>query len=161
MTARICNLSIDTGINVGYALWDCRRWTKLVPPIAHGSSNAPRVGDWQKRVIQSLRSFEMMLAHEPYIMRLRDVFIEIPDFVAGDTIKLVFTVGWIARWAEVSRRARVHLIGVNEWKGQLKKKQTDARITQLLGARFLKQCVNDHERDAVGLGLHCKGFEFG
>lgn len=158
MPATPCNLSIDSGMNIGWALWTVADWDKLVPPYDAGSGSVPEVGTWQGKVCIALRRFENMMAR--YNVQLDNVYIEWPEFERGNTAKLCFTVGWLSRWAVVSRRAQLHLVGVNEWKGQLKKQQTDQRIGAYLGRGALKG-YNDHTRDAIGIGLHCKGFEFG
>ncbi len=155
---KTCNLSIDPGMNIGWALWEKRNWKDLVPPIRVGSNNGGTLGTWQEKVERSLWRFETTAIFNH--VNLDKVFIECPEFEKGKTIKLIFTVGWIARWAVQDRKAKLILVGVNEWKGQLKKQQTDMRINLLLGKGYVKP-YNDHTRDAIGIGLHAKGFSFG
>lgn len=70
---------------------------------------------------------------------------------SGGLFKLTFLVGQMAH-AFLPRT--VDLIAPQDWKGQMPKKVVIARIRLALGEGFEPE---NHEADAIGIGLHVKG----
>jgi len=74
----------------------------------------------------------------------------------GNLHKLSFLIGMICDAMRVQGRERVPiLVTPNEWKGQLSKEAVIRRIE--LRFPHLKDMVQDHEADAIGIGMAAQG----
>ncbi len=74
----------------------------------------------------------------------------------GDLVKLTFTCGFLVGY--LCRHVEVELVTVRQWKGQLPKAIVQTRIRRILGEEVSRQFRNDHEWDAVGVGLYVQGY---
>ncbi len=161
-------ISIDPGVEVGWALWDKKRWNKLVSPVRVGiikpriSSGLEKFANWQVRVESTMRQFTAILEGTNQI---EEAIIEYPQFFGsdatgqasarkGDLVKLAIACGMIGGTA-YDRGIKIAWAAVKDWKGQLPKRIVENRIRELLG---LGVTYKDHEWDAVGIGLWSKGF---
>ena len=148
-------LSIDPGVEFGWALWKSETWhVREAPEDARVVIPPPY--EWQERVEygwnELLRAFH----------GVTDVYCEWPMYFGaassapsgtGDLLKLMFQVGGVARMTQ-ELGARFHPIPVNDWKGQMPKSAVISRIKKRLpGAEY-----NTHAWDAVGIGLYAKGY---
>lgn len=157
-------LTIDPGLNIGWSLWDLgsSRWRKLEPPLDAGSFREhASLLEWRDRAIAVCQDFDEWFSSGPTI---DTVAIEWP-FVGGgaappeDILKLQFIVGWLSCVCN-SWGAKLVFVPVHVWKGQMSKELTTKRIVAQLGEEFM-QDLDNHALDAVGIGLHLKGFSFG
>ena len=75
----------------------------------------------------------------------------------GSLVKLAFGVGKLAQVAEAFG-ATFEPIPVAKWKGQLSKRIVEHRIRRILPfSRIEKLQPKQHEWDAIGIGLYCRG----
>lgn len=153
-------LSVDPGVEGGYAVWDTLRWELLVPPVECGVI-APQHGSWEQRVNEA---WDQLNAVFDVFGGITDMYCEYPMFFGaessvatgtGDLLKLMYHVGGIALLAQF-KGAKFHPIPVNQWKGQVPKDAMWARIQKRYGAACPK--ARSHARDAIGIGLYVKGF---
>ena len=157
MTTTKVNISVDPGLRgTGVAVWSIKNWPKLVRPLYHFivSSRLPyaQAGiDVADAVCRKLSA---------YGYEVENMYCEFPSVWAnavsysaatsGDILRLTYGIGCIAgRMPNCS----LHMVGVNEWKGQLSKEQVETRIV----ARLSDIRLSMHEWDAVGIGLYAKG----
>lgn len=82
----------------------------------------------------------------------------------GDLVALVYAAGFLAGMLHVSG-ITVHCLPVNEWKGQLNKKQTRYRMETLhrknqdmFGGVGPVAALNEHLVDAIAMGFYLKGY---
>ena len=116
--------------------------------------------DWTDRLRSVMEKLEgMFFQHD-----ITEVYCEVPQFFGasirgqvtadtGDLVKLSAMVGAIAELCR-QRRVRLILVPVIQWTGQLPKSVVKARIKK----RLPDLAVKSHAIDAVGIGLHAKGF---
>jgi hypothetical protein len=159
-------VSIDAGLNgTGLAFWNERTWGDLCPPSQVANIYA-RGGSWDERARKLTEKFRFEL--QPTTRHCVTVaYIEVPEYmegtarvnastVKGDTLKLAMVVGaFMAVCWELS--IPILPYEVHEWKGQLPKeivwKRIKARIPDVV-----KLNPKSHSIDAIGIGLHAKGF---
>lgn len=146
-------ISIDPGIETGYAIWSQQGELRTFGVISHG----PRM-EWLARTELTCGSLDQILAANP---ELAEMVCEWPQYfeseggrgsaASGDLIKLVFMVGRTAQLAAY-RGIRFLPVGVNSWKGQMSKEAVKARIKKRLGEAATVG-IYKHAWDAVGIGL--------
>jgi len=157
-------ITIDPGIDaLGWAVWDDYNssfFHKLKAPIDSGVCRTDKKLPWlAKTNDMAFEVSELFNRHNKYC---HQVACEMPKYMesakgrvaarSDALVKLVFMVGRIAQLAELNGIQFIP-VAVGEWNGQLPKKIMKARVTKRLGIRY-----REHEYDAVGIGLHLKGF---
>jgi len=162
-------ITIDPGIDaLGWALWDKYRsshFKKLTAPIDSGVCRTNSKLSWLAKTDVMASEVEDLLrpiSMGPDSGNCYHLACEMPKYMESKTgrvaarsdalVKLVFMVG---RIAEVANNQGMQFIPVpvGQWNGQLPKKIMEARVTKRLGIKY-----REHEYDAVGIGLHLKGF---
>lgn len=153
-------VTIDPGVEIGWAVWSREHWTTKRAPIATGviTRRAPQWGLALKKAVRALFK-------ELDNFWIVDSFMEWPAFFESSKgqvtarsealVKLSCGVGWIAGYLDV-RDIDNKFIPVNQWKGQLTKPAVERRIKRILGADACKGFTS-HDWDAVGLGLYAQG----
>lgn len=149
--------SIDTGARgAGIAIWDNRTWEELVHPVYTANFYGKQGEEW----LDSLQTISGKLSGTIDKYRVIEVYCELPAVwvgnaaaATGDLVKLASAVGAIA---EVCRVRHIHLtaIPVIVWKGTLPKEIVEKRVK----ARLPRFSGKAHVIDAVGIGLHAKGY---
>lgn len=161
-------LSVDPGLDFGWALWSIDEWSSCVPPVEVGVVKT-RCDDWEQRFYEGQLQVTELLATK----RVGLCFCEWPAFFdgaagsmvagRGDLGKLYAWVGGVMRTA-ACLMCSFRAVGVAEWKGQLPKRVVCDRIEQRLGdcssfsKRTGKNNEGSHDWDAVGIGLWAKGY---
>lgn len=160
-----CVLSIDPGIDWGYAVWNSHgtHFFKLESPIKSGVLWASKtITNWHEKLDVACRQFDTLL--KDLIHPLERVIIEEPAYFQsagggvaarrGDLVKLALVTGAFAGIANCKYMAVIELVPVTTWKGQLPKEVVIKRIREKLPKI---KGVTSHAWDAVGIGLHAKG----
>lgn len=147
-------ITIDPGLTgTGWAVWRHREL------VASGAVKGGE-GEWYERASHIADS--VAEAAKPYDPD--QLFYELPQFIqsryevnaSGDLVKLTICAGMIA--GRMMQRAVIKPIRIIDWKGQLDKKLTLARIKVALTKRGSKLAgTTTHEADAVGIGLYLLG----
>jgi hypothetical protein len=76
----------------------------------------------------------------------------------GDLVKLALTAGAIATAIKIQfPRCKVIMVPVIQWKGNAPKEITNRRVCELMGWPQSDIKKQNHELDAVGIGLHALG----
>jgi len=166
-------LAIDPGLNaLGWALWRLVKKPKqgeslIRPPSVTGVITTSRkLTPWNR-----LQQLLLRLETDPrQLLSANTVAVELASFRAGDAVGhsaasrgdlgfLYIAVGAHAQQAW-SRDIRFVPVPVQEWKGQLPKKATAARIERAIGlVDGAGNEIKSHAIDAVGIGLHVMGFK--
>jgi hypothetical protein len=160
-------ISIDPGINIGWAVWDFSKKNadRLVRPTEYGWVQDPGKGrmTWEQRANWVIDNFTEHMQHG--VSHCRSI-IEMPQMMeargamvtarSGSLVKLTMMTGRIQQLM-YSMGSSVELVEVRTWKGQMSKTATDACLGRRFGQDFLEECKQEHERDAVALGLWVKG----
>lgn len=151
-------ISIDPGLDAGFALWDEATWAQCVAPVRADLWRG-RGPAWQARAHSVANRFEAEICAGGCV----GAYCEFPTFYdnpgghmvakRGDLGKLYYVIGALGQVAE-RLDVPFELISVPEWKGQLPKAVVNNRIVQRIGALDIKS----HSWDAVGIGLYAKGF---
>ena len=156
-------VSVDPGIDGGWASWLGTEWKKELPPEDTGLVR-PRgkSKDWATRLDSSLDQWVELLRE----WRWEHMLIEWPKFMesgGGQTVartdalvKLAATCGRIVQVFR-GEDIPVTLVPVADWKGQLPKEVVNKRIVKRLGEAACED-FETHAWDAVGIGLWGKGF---
>ena len=170
-------MSIDPGISgAGWAIWPEDSWTRFCRPLkvgicTHGltakeESRIPEEERWHRRC-QRVVTFLLSVAESH---RATHIYSEMPTYFAGksvaskkdDIIKLTYQIAMLeGRTVDSNQYANTEytLIPVNTWKGQLQKEEVERRIMSAYqGMLNAYPTFRSHEFDAVGIGLHAKGF---
>lgn len=148
-------MTVDTGINIGYAIFSPESHSPIKTDIKSIKTDLP----WTVRSQAILYSWKTtMMNYHP--RNLKQIYLEEPQFFdshSGITaartknlFKLIYMYScthYIAR----SMGFEVISLPVN-WKGQMDKKMVDQRIDAILGEKY-----PEHISDAVGMGLFLKG----
>lgn len=158
-------MTVDPGLGgTGWAVWGRDTFDNLVPPLSSGSID-PRSGD-----LQHERSFS--IADQIHQLALRNsvfvVYIEYPMFMessgkgmsaarGGDLVTLSVLVGMIASRVADGRSTLYCPVEIPTWKGGMNKDITKTRVLDLL-PDYSPSTSTTHEIDAIGIGLHVKGF---
>jgi hypothetical protein len=158
-------LTIDPGQRTGVALWSIAEWKKQLPPMCTDYWSIPscdRVLPWGQRCNLLAEKLGIVLNSG----NIHRVYCEMPAFfeshggmaaaTKGDLIKLTYLVGVYAGICHI-HRVRFTPVPVVEWKGQLPKEIVKKRILKKLG-RHACQGYHGDIWDAVGIGLHVKGY---
>ncbi len=163
-------ISIDPGLGgTGYAIWSRERANVLETPIVSSSIEAPSEGPIEMRMNWLCVALRKVCSDHKVV----EVVIEQPQFMEGgkglvaardgDLVKLsILTgalIGQMWRWEngnDVAASYGTHLVPVNQWKGNMSKELTDARVKQRL-PKWRNGSGTSHESDAVGIGLYAKG----
>jgi hypothetical protein len=159
-------VSIDPGsTGTGIALWREEEWDALVPPIeVRNFMPAPINEHWREKTFGIVARMQKDLAKYD----VRHAYFEQPEFFdtagghmaakTGDLIKLTFFFGACA-YAVEQLGIPMTFYPVHEWKGQLPKNIVTRRIIgRIPTVNRLKP--QSHSWDAIGIGLHAKGFKF-
>lgn len=152
-------MAIDPGLQgTGYAIW---HRDPRVPDEA-GVLRGPRGPDWMARVDHiAVNISELVRNYE-----VRHIICEQMEhfgtaqssmsWKTGDLQRTVFLIGTIHGMTRL--RCRFELVTPREWKGQLPKSVTIARVRRALGRDTCRGlCIETHAWDAVGIGLWKKG----
>lgn len=155
-------ISIDPGIEYGYAIWLDSEWEKKdAIPVECGILK-PAGADWLERVNSMARKTAMLFrTHLP----IKELHMEYPAFflpqgghmvaARGDLVKLAYAAGTVGGIAS-AMGIKVVTHRVIDWKGQMTKDVVIKRIV----ARIPKVETlgpSSHAWDAIGIGLHAKG----
>ena len=145
-------LSIDPGTHyTGYALWE--QSMNTLDLHYYGLIKAGQSDSWKCRAHIILQMSEGV-GHV-----VKDTIIEFPEFQAGgrgmsssrggDTLKLAYLCGLLA-----SRCAhRVKLVTPSEWKGQLSKEMTFARMKKHFPLLEIEYKIDYNWADAIALAV--------
>lgn len=158
-------LFIDPSIDsMGWAYWNGKDYRTQQPPTDFGLIKSTEK-KWEAKIFEqgnSLISVLNRFVREPHI----SIYCEMPQFfssakgnsaaVTGSLQKLSAMVGVVMYIAHQNSDNPLHLLPVNEWKGQLPKSVVISRILKFYGP---KKCKNfkDDIWDAVGMGLYKMG----
>lgn len=158
-------ITIDPGIDaLGWAVWDDYNssffYKELNAPIDSGVCRTDKKLPWFAKTNDMAFKVSEILSN--YNKNCHHVACEMPKYMESQKgrvaarsdalVKLVFMVGKIAQVAEEYGMQFIP-VAVGEWNGQLPKKIMEDRVTKRLGIRY-----REHEYDAVGIGLHLKGY---
>ena len=157
-------VSIDPGIEGGWACWEAKWWSRQTIPIETGLVK-PRVKskDWMTRLDSSIDQWWGLVNDHP---EWRHMLIEWPKFMesgGGQTVArtdaLVKLAVCAGRIVEVFKASAIEVtpVPVADWKGQLPKEVINKRIVKRLGPEPCED-FQTHAWDAVGIGLWGKGF---
>jgi len=161
-------LFVDPGLGgTGYAFFEwintAAKPSKVEKPSLSGVIKAPRNEAWDNRVWSYCVRFSGILSSLP----VKEVVIEFPELFSGsamsqasagkgDLFKLTYLIGGLAdRAREYTGRLPILMIP-RDWKGQLPKDVVIKRIGKTYGDDYMNQ-INDHEADAIGMGLSAQG----
>lgn len=156
-------VSIDPGREIGVAVWDSRRWKRLVPPVATGvvrplswklpyHTRVEQQGVILFELLERYRPITHVYAEWPMFMESEKGFMAAMD---GDLVKLTYCTGFIGALS-MALGAIFVPVEIRDWKGQLPKNVVELRIRKMLGRAY-----PNHAADAVGIGLDRKGFPLG
>lgn len=177
-------ISLDPGtITVGVAVWELEGWKDLKPPIEAFSIES-NLDNWDERI----RSISAMLYEALFDYWIDGAYIEIPQYIESakgrkaarrnDLVKLSIGAGAYAQVISSFPEGRVKWVPIPEWKGNLSKAQTQARVEKRFGPISLREYrirsdetgkletqlpelenpnASDDVWDAVALGLWAKG----
>lgn len=160
-------LSVDPGIQFGWALWNSETWHVCEPPVMTGiqKTSGYQKAPWSIRLDAIIEGFRDLVETSGGIGAL---IIEWPAFFdtaggrtvasRGDLGKLHTVVGAIiGAFQQLDTGLQVAYAPVHDWKGQLPKEVVKTRIRKILpkGTTFE---FKSHIWDAVGIGLYGKGF---
>jgi len=158
-------ITIDPGIDaLGWALWDDYNssfFFELKAPIDSGVCRTDKKLGWFTKTDCMVYELEEVIAKYCH-QDCHHIVCEMPKYMESKTgrvaarsdalVKLVLMVGRI--WGLSNEYAMQFIpVAVGQWNGQLPKKIMEARVTKRLGIKY-----REHEYDAVGIGLHLKGF---
>lgn len=178
LPANTLMLSIDGGTEMGVAAWRIAgvklgkvpERVKVIRPTA-----SPK---WLKRGLNSGRMLVRFIRElEQEGWDVKKIYCEEPAFMgtaggrtsarSGALVKLSIQVGRVAQIAD-EWGASFHLVAVQDWKGNMSKAKTVERIQRVMGPAWKQVLSNpnkksepDHDWDAVGIGLHVKGYSLG
>lgn len=159
-------VSVDPGLEgTGWAVWDRSSWDDLAPPVASGclkpAAHWPARWQWWQvadGIAQNLQSICQRFD-------VRAGYVEKPMFMEGGRgivsarddalVKLTATFGIVVGKCGGPHRPFCP-VPIPLWKGQTKSTLIESRIRK----RFPKlktEGSTDHEIDAIGIGLYCKG----
>lgn len=147
-------ITIDPGLTgTGWAVWDHR-------VLCESGSISGGDGEWHERATHITDA----IATIAMLAKISKAYYELPQFIqsryevnaSGDLIKLTICAGMIA--GRLTSQALVTPVRIIDWKGQLDKKLTLARVKLALSKRGGKLTgTTTHEADAVGIGLYLLG----
>jgi len=151
-------VSIDPGIETGWAAWDTHKPTwKLV----NVGILSPAGTAWDTRLRNLCMLFKAYVI-EPYAPT--KAIIEMGQFFEseggqlcarrGDLAKLLLATGALYGMLRTHCNTGIVLVKPSQWKGQLPKKIVEQRIRRILGSKLCEQLdIQSHAWDAVGVGL--------
>lgn len=160
--------SIDPGVaGTGLCIWEEADWHKQSLPVLvhnyYGSGAIPKGKfGWQTKALRIAKDVADVLEE----FEVTRVYCEFPELfqsagglmvaARGDLQKLTFIVGCFAQvCAERSIKFKTYY--PMDWKGNLKKEIIETRLKQRMPG-LKKMGITLHGWDAVGIGLHAKGF---
>lgn len=158
-------ISIDPGVSgTGVAVWDEPVWSRFFPPALTCNLPTYKGKDWNAKAQIVGDEIDRFLSEYRVVM----VYVEWPEFmpgslkgnaaaVKGDLQKLTYSVGVIGRVCH-AHSVGLEVIPVSVWKGQLSKAVVKERIRRRYADIGVELCASSHAIDAVGIGLHAKGF---
>lgn len=153
-------VTIDPGVEMGWAVWSRANWATKCAPIETGviTRRAPQWGVAMRKAVRAMFK-------ELDRFWIIDSFVEWPAFFESSKgyasakseslVKLACAVGWIAGYLDI-RDINNKFVSVGQWKGQLTKPAVERRIKGILGANACKGFTS-HDWDAVGIGLYAQG----
>lgn len=166
-------ISIDPGISgTGVAVWSESEWKEKVCPIDVRNIYGKKTEDWLGKMRSILAQLEEIIdQHEP----VRKLYIEFPEKMdslkgnaavvskvrgglkePGDVFKLTYLVGAVAELCR-SNDVGFRYYLPSEWKGQIGKSIVEQRIKMRI-PNIVDLNPKSHSFDAIGIGLHAKGF---
>lgn len=154
-------ITVDPGMNIGWALWDSSQRKELTSPIESGAVVPTSGREWQQSVNWSHAMFKAELLRLVNAFHIELAIMEYPAFFEdatvvakeGNLVKLCCSAGMVmAAFCELG--IPLFFVEVRTWKGQMKKDAVENRIRKRLPDYKWK---SSHEMDAVGIGLHAKG----
>jgi len=150
-------ITIDPGLEFGYALWDFLEYQKNNPRSLFSAGIFKSGSGWKNKLLSTTYSLSDLCE----VYKIRKAVIEQPQFFAssggtmvaarGDLIKLSMAAGAVAGVVGLYCR-NVIFAPVTTWKGQLPKKIVEQRIFQIYD-QDLPVPLSSHMWDAVGIGL--------
>ena len=168
-------MSVDPGISgAGYALWEEASWDEFCVPVKCGLVT-PRLSPEDRKFPPEVRwrirchNVCEQLRHLAIMGGVHHIYSEMPTYFESksfaskndDIIKLTYAVAMLEGLC-ISECIDYSLIGVNDWKGQLRKEEVERRIKKAYSNSHMYTrailYLKSHEFDAVGIGLHAKEF---
>lgn len=139
-------LSIDPGMNTGWAFWDSGRLVDYgVIKLKHQSLEVDLIhASMAYSTIFTTWKPERVAIEYPGIWGGSTV--SMASAFSGDLIKLAAMVGC---YVSISMEASIRLIPPNKWMGQLNKEAVAIRVTRATGLEIKSSHIND----AIGIGL--------
>jgi len=148
-------LAIDPSIlSLGYAIFEGEKLLKSGTVVEESSKES-----LEDRICRMIEHLQDVFKEGIPICKLETCVIEKPQLWgayksvasmhSGSLLGLHVLVGALYWWGS-AKFQNCHLIPVSEWKGQLPKRVTKARVEKLYGII----CTTDDESDAVGLGSY-------
>jgi hypothetical protein len=173
-------ISIDPGLEgTGLAIWEGfgteNDWRTIEPPVKVLSNIHSLSNTWEGRLedIAGQVSLEFGLLYHQKLALVSHTYIEWPHYrtdpvgqtatAKGDIYKLSALIGALMYVAGNKYTSEVVLVPVLDWKGQLPKSVVARRCQDLLNYPAKgdnKLHISSHGWDAVGIGLHAKGYRF-
>ena len=156
-------LSLDPGIEMGYAYWPNSHWKyKKAPQEADCIIPCTSV-TWQRRFEDLMGTFQTMLRKwQPTF-----VVVEEPMFfgagseasaAAGSLIKLAAVYGGLMAVAATQERYSFQIVSITvaKWKGQLPKPVVQNRLKEIYQDQWNPRW-SSHAVDAIGIGTYYMG----
>lgn len=166
------DLSIDPGIEMGWAIWDgsvsAETQPTPQPPLDTGIISPRKDAPWISRSNLIMWAFDNLVKQtgDAYEGRVENVYCEWPGYFddaagqltasSGALVKLTIAVGRVMQYCQ-DHRLKFFPIQVGDWKGQVSKEVVERRIRRRLGDAVCSG-FRKHVWDAVGVGLYVKGW---
>lgn len=165
-------VSVDTGVNaLGWAVWAVSSWNNLEQPVEAGIIEVPNkllrtVGTkWRIKAEYLLEQYESIVLEQYNLTRQ---FVEWPENRDGVVGNAASKKGHVSQLAYMCGRHEqlgnnyaisTELVPVSEWKQSLPKPIVELRIRNAIKPQDKAGFpFETHAWDAVGIGLHKKGF---
>ena len=149
-------LSLDPGVNIGFALWDADKFKRgvLMHPLEYGHL-------YNKEQEKTFYDFKLLVSRSNIITAYIENAVLMKNSEkgrvtadSGALVKLSQTIGRITQIL-IDQGVKVILVTVASWKGTLPKYVCERRIRRTL-PRINKNQTN-HAIDAIGIGLYKLG----
>lgn len=161
-------LTIDVGMNTGYAYWDLNcGWNEKANcplPVDYGQFSVKPSDVLEYDIIDLADEFENLIDERFCWVRLcvlegvelwAGSLKSMTSAVKGNLFKLAYIVGM---YADICRRKDIEfrIISAASWKGQLKDPVVAEKVERFTGIKLIKS--HQHTIDAIGIGLSLMGY---
>ena len=146
-------MTIDPGWNTGIAVWDgdiLDEVTTIIEPRCNKALDESVRLQW---MWDEFHFISKRIKPDECVMEDAETWAGSARSAAAATRGNTFTLAKLIGGYGLMCGVKWSVISVREWKGQLTKTATAARVEMALGRKF----KTDHETDAVGIGLHLWG----